>query len=239
MKKPKKHRPTKIVPVAKAGRVAGSAPARSTLGAVERSLVDDILERARLVNAKIEAEVLGLGEYVLRTAFGNDTRQVAQEEAKPNRVWREVLGHAGGTILRMTSKTLSVALRVAAWDKAINDEAFRNLDLGRKELLLPLDDTVRLREAAQHVFAFKLTYRATKSYVRGLRSTKGKATAVRFTPARLAALISGVHQRLGSAEARAAVARAAAKMAPAERRALAREADRAIAELTALKGELG
>ena len=62
-----------------------------------------------------------------------------------------MIARAGGPTLRLSTRMLSVALHVAAWDKRINDEAWRGLDLGRKELLLPLGDDARLREAAQHV----------------------------------------------------------------------------------------
>jgi hypothetical protein len=46
---------------------------------------------------------------------------------------------------------LYVALQLAAYDKRITDQTWRGLDTGRKELLLPLAEDRRLRDAAQHV----------------------------------------------------------------------------------------
>ncbi len=57
---------------------------------------------------------------------------------------------------------LSVALHVAAYDKRINDESWRGLDVGRKEILLPLGEDRLLRAAARRVSSLKLSQRATR-----------------------------------------------------------------------------
>ena len=91
---------------------------------------------------------------------------------------------------------LYVALHIAAHDKRITDEAWRNLEPGRKELLLPLGDEAAMREAAQHVTAMKLTQRATRAYVSGLMEALGRGREVRLTPARVAAQVRGFRERV-------------------------------------------
>jgi hypothetical protein len=63
---------------------------------------------------------------------------------------------------------LTVMLRIAAYDKRITDQTWRGLDAGRKEILLPLGDDRKLREAASHVSKFNLAL-ALLQRVRGVR----------------------------------------------------------------------
>ena len=51
-----------------------------------------------------------------------------------------------------------------------DSEPEADLEPGRKELLLPLDDESAMRRAAQHVTAMKLTQRATRTYVASQRA---------------------------------------------------------------------
>jgi len=72
------------------------------------------------------------------------------------------------------------------------------LDAGRKELLLPLGEDTRLREAAQHVAKFNLTQSSTRQYVTELLAAGGKARPVRLTVPRLVAQVHKLRSSIGS-----------------------------------------
>ena len=76
---------------------------------------------------------------------------------------------------------LYISVRLAAHDKRIRDQTWRGLDAGRKELLLPLREDRRLREAAQHVSKFNLTQTKITEYVNELLAEDGQAPSVRLT----------------------------------------------------------
>src|SRR5207249_5752286 len=89
-------------------------------------------------------------------------------------------------------RMLYVALHLAARDKRITDQAWRGLDAGRKELLLPLRNDGAIREAAQHVAQFNLTQRNTREYVRSLVTPAGNAPVIRLTGPRFIARLERV-----------------------------------------------
>lgn len=206
------------------------------LTAAERDIVEELVGEAMQTNALIEAHVVGLGGRIFKKAFDNSTAAVLGEEKTPNRVWRELKRRAGGPTLRMTAEMLDVALRVAVWDKSVNDDNFRQLDLERKKLLLPLGKAELLRKAAQHVTDAKLTYRATKLYVKTLRTDDGSPPNARVSERLVDGRLGGVVERFGTVTQRQAIARMAAKLTPEKRRALAKKVDAAIAALRATRG---
>ena len=94
---------------------------------------------------------------------------------------------------------LYVALQVAAYDKRINDQSWRRLDAGRKEILLPLEDERRLREAASHVTKFKLTQTKTREYVGELLARNGSTRQVRLTAPLLVGRVRKLRESLDGA----------------------------------------
>ena len=76
-------------------------------------------------------------------------------------------------------------MAIAAHDKRINDDTWRLLEPGRKELLLPLGDEKLMRKAATHVMKLKLSLRLTRQYVKTLRENTPQEKQTRLAPAQL------------------------------------------------------
>ena len=153
---------------------------------------------------------------------GKANPSAALEGRRDNPVWRELLGRAGGPTLKLPLQALHTCVRIAALDKRIQDEAWRNLEPGRKELLLPLRSEAALREGAQHVTAMKLTYRDTKAYVRAHLPAKTKAKKKTGTTA-IVRTVSGVKSKLADAPFRRSLLAAFAKADTTERAAVKEE----------------
>jgi hypothetical protein len=134
-------------------------------------LQEALLEGAKAVEV-IEQTVIGYGRWLLLHVFDDDTT-AALDDRSENVVWLELLRRAGGPTLKLGEKALYNCLRIAAYDRRITAESFRELDYARKELLLPLREERRLSHAAQHVSALKLSQAATKTYVDSNRSGVG------------------------------------------------------------------
>ena len=176
----------------------GEAPL--TLTSREKALLDEALRRGEDLREQVEANVTSYGRWLLASIFGNDA-SAALDDKSNNSVWRELVRRAGGPTLRIGRRMLYVALQLAARDKRIADTTWRGLDAGRKELLLPLGDDARLREAAQHVAKFNLTQASTRQYVSGLLESAGRARAVRLTVPRLVGHVQKLRATLGTAAA--------------------------------------
>ncbi|MBI5514008.1 MAG: hypothetical protein HY909_09590 [Deltaproteobacteria bacterium] len=180
-------------------REAPAAPAVVTaLDDAQRKLLAEALRRAEETRDAVEGALVGLGRWLLVQVFDDDAA-AALDGRHQNPVWRELLSRAGGPTLRLSERVLYVALHVAAHDKRITDEAWRGLDVGRKELLLPLGDEDQLREAAQHVTAMKLTQRETREYVGELLAGRGDDRAVRLTAPRITAQVRAFRARVAAA----------------------------------------
>ncbi len=174
-------------PSAEIVRAPAAGEVTPALNAAQRRLLAEALRLGEETRDEIESSLVRFGRWALVNVFDNDASE-ALDNARGNPVWESMIARAGGPTLRLSTRMLSVALHVAAWDKRINDEAWRGLDLGRKELLLPLGDDARLREAAQHVSTLKLTQRATRDFVGTLLAQTG-GRAVRLTAPRLSARV--------------------------------------------------
>lgn len=172
-------------------------PARLT--ATERKLVAEALRRAEETRNVMEDSLVGYGRWLLVQVFDDDA-SAALTGRHDNAVWRDLLARAGGPTLRLSERLLYVALHIAAHDKRINDESWRNLEPGRKELLLPLPSESLMREAAQHVTEMKLTQRATRSYVSALLEREGERRKLRLTPGRINAHVRGFRERVTRAD---------------------------------------
>ena len=77
------------------------------------------------------------GRWILEAVFRDDASAALDEKTK-NPVWVGLVRRAGGPTLRVSRRVLYVAVAIAANDRRITDQAWRGLDGGRKELLLPL-----------------------------------------------------------------------------------------------------
>lgn len=175
--------------------------------------------------------LVGYGRWLLVNVFDDDAAAALQGR-RENKVWSALLARAGGPTLRLSQHMLYVALHLAAHDKRIQDESWRLLDAGRKELLLPLREETAMRKAAQHVVEMKLSQRATRSYVGGLLRAEGRERELRMTPARAAAQVLRWTQAVGDAQRRRKVAAQLGKLDAAER-------GRVKKELAALRKALG
>ena len=144
----------------------------------------------------MESALVEYGRWLLVNVFGDDASQALAGRDR-NPVWRSLVERAGGPSLRISVKLLEVAVRIAAHDKRINDDAWRLLEPGRKELLLPLRDEGSMREAAQRVVAMKMSHRATRRFVRERLEGAGRASAPRTTPKRLGRDLAKLNERLG------------------------------------------
>lgn len=154
-------------------------------------------------------------------------------------MWQELVRRAGGPTLRLSKHMLYVAVRLAAYDKRITDQTWRGLDPGRKELLLPLREDKRLREAAQHVTRFNLTQMKTTAYVSELLAEGGEpAPQVRLTDPVLMRRMAKIREALGGAAVLRKVRELQGDLEPKERQALAGEIDEVRDVLTALAREV-
>ena len=150
----------------------GGAPVHLT--PIERQVFGEALRLGADLADEVEAKVSAFGRWLLEAVFDNDAAAALDGKTK-NPVWQELVRRAGGPTLRVSKHMLYVAVQLAAYDKRITDQTWRGLDTGRKELLLPLAEDRRLRDAAQHVSKFNLTQtktRKTKTDVDAARNAR-------------------------------------------------------------------
>jgi hypothetical protein len=185
---------------AKKKRGKGAALARADHGTADRltreqhAVFAEALQRANRTCEVVEREVIDLGQWLLVKVFDDDAGAVLGK-SRMNAVWRALVARAGGPTLRLSEKVLSVAVHIAAHDKRIQDDSWRLLDHGRKELLLPLNEEPLMRKAAQHVVDMKMSQSATKEYVAALRSEQDSPVIRRVS-------LSRMRRRLGALRAR-------------------------------------
>ena len=200
----------------------GAAPVKLTKP--ERALVDEGCRRAADMVDEVEASIMAFGRWLLEAVFGNDAAQALDDRTK-NPVWLELVRRAGGPTLSANRRMLYVALHLAARDKRIADQAWRNLDAGRKELLLPLKADKAIREAAQHVAKFNLTYGKTHAYVTQLLSEQASGRQTRITSQGLASRVRGVRTSLEGAAVLKRVKELRAESDPAILATMTKEVD--------------
>src|SRR5262249_20922522 len=117
-------------------------------------------------------------------------------------------------------------VRIAALDKRINDDSWRLLEPGRKELLLPLGSDDALRQAARRVVSMKMSQRATRDFVRETLSAGGRSRAGRGAAPRLQTQIAQFNQRLSAVLGRKRLESLLRKSKPEEKAALRAEVER-------------
>lgn len=206
-----------------------AAPVRLTKA--ERSVLDEAVRLGTDLANELGSKVISFGRWLLEHVFANDASAALDDKTK-NTIWLELVRRAGGPTLAVSRRMLYVALQVAAHDKQITDQSWRGLDAGRKELLLPLRDTPRLREAAQHVSRFNLTQPKTREYVSTLLAEAGRPKQVRLTGKALAARVRKMRELLMGASAVKRLKDLHTELDPAERTKL-------VGELDKLRGVLG
>jgi hypothetical protein len=204
-----------------------------TLTSVERTLLNEALRRSEDVREQLEATVTSYGRWLLGAIFKDDASAALNEKSK-NRVWLDLVRRAGGPTLRIGRRMLYVALDLAAHDKRITDQAWQNLDAGRKELLLPLGDDGRLREAAHHVSKWNLTQKKTRQYVAEALKGTGRSREVRLTVPRLVSRVRTLRTGLHGPGVLRKVIELRSTLEPAERARVAEE----LEELQKLLGLL-
>ncbi len=235
-KKPSKRRSGKVVHTAKVvAKVPGVAPARSTalmraergsppvhLSGAEVHLLDRALAEGSELKDTLEKAVIAFGRWVLVEVFGNDAMRALDEWGR-NPVWLELVRRAGGPSLGISRTVLYAALRLAANDKRVTDQSWQRLDMGRKQLLLPLREPAKLRQAAQHVMKWNLTQTKTKEYVTQLQAEHGKKPIVRLTRAGLIGRVRKLRESLGGATILKRAGELATKMNARERAEVVKE----------------
>jgi hypothetical protein len=213
----------------------GSLPVKLTHE--ERAVLEVGVRLGQDLADEMQSKVMAYGRWVLEAVFHNDSSAALDVRSK-NPVWLELVRRAGGPTLKLSRRLLYVCVKLAAYDKRITDQSWRALDAGRKELLLPLGEEDRLREAAQVVAKFKLSQGKTKAYVTQLLSRDGKARQVRITAAVLANRVRKLRESLGRSDVLRRVRELREQTDAADRARVVEELDKLRDVLSALSGAL-
>jgi hypothetical protein len=204
----------------------------------EQHVLQEALRLGEDLSDQMESAVSSYGRWLLENVF-NDNVSAALDLSTKNKLWAELVRRAGGPTLHVSRRMLYVALQVAAYDRRIRDQAWRGLDTGRKELLLPLGED-KLREGAQHVSKFDLSQSKTREYVAEMRMQEGRSKQPRVTSASLKGRVKKLRDALGGASVLRKVRSLGGKLDDAERDVIVHEIDSlrsVLEELTkALKG---
>ena len=216
-----------------------------SLNREEKALLAEALEQCRQAADDVEERVTTLGIWLLQHVFGNQARAALEGQGPgkaktgDNKVWAALQRRAGGPSLRLNGRILSVALRVAAWDRLIQSDSWRQLDIGRKELMLPFNDPALMREGAEHVTSMGMTQEATREYVHQKLKQEGRAAAPRrLNPTRIVAALAKLRGRYTASDVRRTVRGFAKHHAAEDVKALAKEVDSTIEFLRGLKRDL-
>ncbi len=213
----------------------GGAPVHLTTP--QRRVFEEALRLGADLADEVESKVSAYGRWLLESVFVNDAA-AALDAKSQNPVWLELVRRAGGPTLLISRRMLYIALQLAARDKRITDQSWRALDTGRKELLLPLDDDRRLREAAQHVSKFNLTQTKTREYVAAVIAEDGGSREVRLTAPVLKNRMKKLSKGLGGAGMLRKVRTMSATLEPAARQEITREVENLRAILQSIVREL-
>jgi hypothetical protein len=186
---------TRVRPSALVRAEHGGKPVHLTTP--QKRVLDEALRLGADLADEIESKTMSYGRWLLESVFDSDATKALDEKTQ-NPIWLEIVRRAGGPTLRVSRRMVYVALQLAAFDKRITDQTWRGLDAGRKEILLPLDDDKRLRQAAEHVAKFNLTQAKTREYVSELMTKNGAPPRARITGPVLTGRIRKFREALGS-----------------------------------------
>ena len=213
----------------------GGAPVHLTM--TQRRVFNEALRLGEDLAADVQSKVSAYGRWLLESVFDNDATAALDEKTK-NPIWLELVRRAGGPSLRVGRRMLYVSLQVAAYDRHITDESWRRLDAGRKEILLPLEDERRLRDAARHVTTFKLTQTKTREYVGEILAKDGGTRQVRISGPVLIGRMRKLRESLDGAAVLRKVRALHAELAAPQRREIAGEIDKLREVLQAIAREV-
>ncbi len=117
--------------VAKAGRVVEE---------VDDNLVDEAVVKIRaILDDTVAKGAVAVGEYVLRTFFGDDLEQVRSRDAKSGLSFRALAERCGSAELPISKSWLHAAVSVVAMRRALPQaERFKALPPSHQTALLPL-----------------------------------------------------------------------------------------------------
>jgi len=170
-------------------------PSETTgLGREDELLVLEAARRGEKAQRQNHERVVEFGDWLVNAIFGGDTAAALDPRPK-NQVWLELRRRAGASV-HVSKRFLYVALRIAAYDRTIADDSWRHLDVGRKELLLPLADPSALVDAARHVSAFDLSQRTVRAYVAARLALEGDARHVRWTAPQITSQLERLNMML-------------------------------------------
>jgi hypothetical protein len=213
------------------------SPALPALAHADARLFAEALRRGEATRNAMEDALVDYGRWLLVNVFQDDAA-AALDTKSENPLWIALLARAGGPTLRISRKVLYVAVEIAARDKRINDDNWRMLEPGRKELLLPLADESAMRRAARHVVAMKLSQDKTREYVASLRAAEGDAPKLRLTVGRVLGHMRKFRGSVGSPAAVRSLKKLSSGATEEERAALKSELDTFAAWLTAARHAL-
>jgi hypothetical protein len=203
----------------------------------ENVLLNEAIRLGEDMSEEVESHVMRYGRWLLEAIFKNDAASALDDKSQ-NPVWLELVRRAGGPTLRVSRNLLYTSLGLAARDKRITDQSWQNLDAGRKELLLPLKDDRKIREAAAHVSKFNLTQVKTREYVSAVLASNNKSRQVRLTPPILVGKVRGLRETLGKAAVMRRVEDFHEQLDASERSTMADELDALREVLTKLSRTL-
>ncbi len=217
-----------------AGSAEGSVP---PLNSLDQKLLAEALRRGEAARDGMEDVLRDYGSWLFVNLFDSNSSKVI-EARREHPVWRHLVARAGGPTLRLNEPMLAVCLLTAAYDKRLNDDSWRALDMGRKQLLLRLKTDEQMRKGAHHVLAAKLTWRATREYVRNSLETQGEPTEIRVRVGQVQQWLQGIHERLMAGGFQAKLETAAQELPKTERKKLHRQIDTLQQQLAALAKRL-
>lgn len=192
------------------------------LDAREKKLLDEAIRLGAELQAKTEASLVAYGAWLLQNVFDGDAGAAMADQGEP-RVWVELVRRAGGRTLGISRSTLLTAVRVAACDRRVNDGSWRNLDYGRRSLLLPLKDPAMLRAGAKHVVDLDLSHSQVRDYVSATLASAGRPKQLRVTPDGIKKRVRALTTSLGTPQVLRRVTALRDDMTAEERDALAEE----------------
>ncbi len=203
-------------------RATPAAP--RALSTEERKLVAEAVRLGQALHDQMQVAIRDYGAWLVERVFEGDAA-AALHAAGRDPVWVELARRAGTRALALPPATLYLALRVAAYDARIRSAAWRDLELGRKALLLPLADDELLVLGAETALRDELTHAEVKAWVTAQLAARGRPRRVRVHPAALRRRLAAMTQTISRP---ALVRRFDAirnEMRPAERQALADEVE--------------
>ena len=159
---------------------------------VRRSLAD-----GRRSCPRVQAEGLGVLPPPAPGCLANDAAAALDDKTKNPGVGGSWLCRAGVLLSAQQAATPRAPSRRTT--SASPTRTWRGLDPGRKELLLPLREDTRLREAAQHVSKFNLTQDEDDSPRQRVPCRGRGASDVRLMPLVLLRRMAKIREALGGA----------------------------------------